>query len=70
MKGNSQKIKIKLNEKTEKRTQLIQARHEISRGGVEVSQTAEEKTGSNSLARVKCRVLKGHKETQGIWNKG
>lgn len=37
MKGNSQEIKIKLNKKTEKRTQLIQARHEISRGGVEIS---------------------------------
>lgn len=36
MKGNSQEIKIKLNEKTEKRTQFIQARHEIWRGGAEI----------------------------------
>lgn len=41
IKRNSQDIKIKLNEKTEKGTELVQARPEFWRGGVERMKTAE-----------------------------
>lgn len=41
MKGNLQDIRIQLNEKTKKRTKLVQTRPKIWRGGVERMKIAE-----------------------------